>query len=194
MSIVKSRFFGSRTLLSLGDSVVFDEIYRAYFAPLCYFARKFVENENAKDIVNSLFLKLWDRSEEFENIKHLQSFLYLATRNACLDHLKMTTRAKDREGKHCSDIEYIEENYEQEMIRAEYWGEIYRAIQKLPSQCSKIIQLSFVDGFTNDEISTQLEISPQTVKNQKSKGIKALRKSLSADLAILALLSSILGS
>lgn len=194
MSTIKSLFFRNKTPLSLGDSMTFDEIYRVYFAVLCYFAGKFVEKETAEDVVNTLFLKLWDCRKEFESVQHLQSFLYLSIKNACLDHLKMTTRAKDREGKHCLSIEYIEENYEQEMIRAEYWGEIYRAIQKLPSQCSKVIHLSFVEGFTNEEISKQLKLSPQTVRNQKSKGIKALRKSLSPDMAILVLLASILQS
>ncbi|MNR35643.1 RNA polymerase sigma factor [compost metagenome] len=65
------------------------------------------------------------------------------------------------------------------MIRTEVWAEIYREINKLPVQCSKVISLSFVEGLKNDEIAQELDISIQTVKNQKSMGVKLLKQKLS---------------
>lgn len=164
--------------VNMGESGVFEEIYRSYFAPLCYFAQKYVDEEDAEDVINNLFLKLWRQKEIFENTGHLQASLYVATRNSCLDFLKISKRAEDRHylftGGGLVDKSFIED-----MIRTEVWAEIYREINKLPLQCAKVISLSFLEGLKNEEIASQLEISLQTVKNQKSMGLKVLKQKLS---------------
>ncbi|SMC98029.1 RNA polymerase sigma-70 factor [Pedobacter nyackensis] len=168
----------NRAPIDMGNEDAFEEMYRSYFAPLCYFARKYIDQEDAEDVINNLFLKLWRQKELFESIQHAQSALYVATRNSCLDFLKIAKRAEDRHilvAKGAApDADFIEQ-----MIRTEVWAEIYREINKLPVQCSKVISLSFVEGLKNDEIARELDISIQTVKNQKSMGVKLLKQKLS---------------
>lgn len=164
--------------INMGDEEVFEEMYRSYFVPLCYFARKYIDQADAEDVINNLFLKLWRQKELFESLQHAQSILYIATRNACLDFLKVAKRAEDRHMLISNDLS-TDKDFIEEMIRTEVWAEVYREINKLPVQCSKIMLLSFVEGLKNDEIAKTLQVSVQTVKNQKSMGIKLLKQKLS---------------
>jgi len=173
--------------VSMGEPEVFEEIYRSYFAPLCYFAQKYIEEEDAEDVINNLFLKLWRQKETFENIAHVQASLYVSTRNSCLDFLKVTKRAEDRHTL-VADSSATAKSFMEDIIRTEVWAEIYREINKLPLQCSRVISLSFLEGLKNEEIARQLDISLQTVKNQKSMGLKVLKQKLSREGFILLLL------
>ncbi|MGH2645424.1 MAG: sigma factor, partial [Chitinophagaceae bacterium] len=57
---IKSEYEGNA--LSMANAQTFDELYRAYFAPLCYFATNLLNSDDdAKDLVEDLFLKLWQR-------------------------------------------------------------------------------------------------------------------------------------
>ncbi|EEI90392.1 RNA polymerase sigma-70 factor [Sphingobacterium spiritivorum ATCC 33300] len=161
--------------LNTGVESDFDYIYMTYFAPLCYFASKFVDDQ-AVDIVNSLFAKLWTSEIVLNNANHAQSFLYLSARNACLDFIKTSGRAKERDAEFSYLYQLSEKELQLEVVYVEYMAEIYREINNLPVQCSKIIKLSYLDGVKNEKIAEQLNISVQTVKNQKSKGLKILRK------------------
>ena len=63
--------------LNLGDTQIFDDVFRAYYAPLCHFASNFLKSDDdAKDLIEDLFLKLWQRKQSFENTQHAQSYLY----------------------------------------------------------------------------------------------------------------------
>lgn len=165
--------------IQMGKENVFEAMYKAYFAPLCYFARKYIDEDDAEDVINNLFFKLWRQKEEFETLQHAQSSLYVATRNACLNFLKLSKRAEARHYLVTAEAQASNEGFIENMIRAEVWAEIYREINRLPVQCARVISLSFLEGLKNDEIAKELNISEQTVKNQKSMGIKVLKKKLS---------------
>jgi len=124
-------------------------------------------------------------------LQHCQSYLYVAAKNACLDFLKSQHRTVEREIYFQQLHDYQEEDIENEIIRAEYWAEIYREINALPTQCSTIIKLSFIEGLNNAQIAEILNISDQTVKNQKVKGIKALRFAFAEQAPILLFISSL---
>lgn len=158
------------------DVDTFDQLYRIYFAPLCIYCAKYVGRKDAEDVVNNLFLKLWDRAETFENFQHAQSTLYLAVKNACLDTIKLLGRRGNRYEQMQLLSEQVTQNFELEIIENEFWAEIYREIQKLPTQCGNVMRLAYIDGLTNDEVATALNISQQTVRNQKVKGLKILRE------------------
>lgn len=179
--------FNSSYPLNMGDESSFDFIYESYFAPLCVFANRFVGNE-ALDIVNNLFAKLWSSQTSFTNEKHTQSFLYLAIKNACLDLLKTTGRSKKREEEYSLLLTMTESDLEVQTIHNEYYAEIFRELKNLPPQCSKILQMSYLDGMSNEEVANELNLSIQTVKNQKYKGLKMLRKRLSISPETLKLL------
>jgi len=168
--------------INIGDRNNFNSIFHQYYKALCYFAERITESHNdAEDIVEELFVKLWNKQQHFESEQHLKAFLYRSTKNACLDFLKLSERANNRHTLFFMDNDQWEESYLNEIIRAEVMREIYRAIENLPKQCSKIITMSYVDGKTNQEIAQELNLSVQTIKNQKGRGLAILKGLLPLD-------------
>lgn len=129
----------------------------------------------SEDIVEDVFVKIWDRLEDFEDLSHIRNFAYRCCRNACLDHIKTSRRAGQRAMAYQESLDVQDDDLLREIIRAEVLGELHRAIHHLPGQCRKIMSLSYVEGCKNTEISRRLGISVQTVKNQKSRGVKLLQ-------------------
>ncbi len=177
--------------LNIGQTETFDLIFRSYYAPLCHFAAHFLQSEEeAQDIIEDLFIKLWQKNQVFENPKHAQAFLYRSAQNACLNFLKHNQRTTIAQEALITDTDWTEEDYLSQMIRSEVWGEIYRAIEGLPAQCSKVIVMSYIDGKSNSEIAEELDLSVQTVKNHKARGLSLLRTLLPGNLLMLLILHS----
>jgi RNA polymerase sigma-70 factor (family 1) len=162
-----------------GDTQALSEVYHIYFRTLCYFADKFIDNKQAaEDIVADSFIKLWEKRNDFENIQTIKSFLFVATRNACLNflkHEKIETRSHKeiRSLAIESDDQVINEQIEAAVLHA-----IYEEVESLPAQCRNIFKLLFYKGMTTAEIAEHLDLSPQTVRNQKTKAIQLLRTAL----------------
>lgn len=175
--------------LNQGDGRAFEALFHHFYKPLCFFSERLVgARDAAEDIVEEAFIKLWDRLDQFESVVHVRGFLYKAVKNACLDHLKVSARTGARELLFSCVSQQDEQGFYNEMIRSEVLGHIYRAIHDLPEQCARIITMSYVDGFKNAEISEKLGVSLQTVKNQKSRGLKLLQGQLAKYISFLVVL------
>jgi RNA polymerase sigma-70 factor (family 1) len=172
----------------LSDVAVFDLAYKSYYHPLCFYAAKFVPADDAEDLIENLFLKLWNKKQVFESPAHLQAFLYHAVRNACLDFKKskknnLQLHEPVSENQPLPGVDHL-----QHLIQAEVLAEIYRAVNNLPSQCSKVIRMGYLEGFNNAEIADELGLSEQTVKNYKGRGLTLLKDKLSGSAFTLLLL------
>jgi RNA polymerase sigma factor (sigma-70 family) len=64
------------------------------------------------------------------------------------------------------------------LIRSETLREILSAIHSLPTECSKVFRMMYIEGKSIKETAEALQLSPSTVKTQKKRGIDALRKGL----------------
>lgn len=165
-----------------GDKRAFGEIYLKHHAPLCYFAEKLLGSEGeAQDIVDDVFLRLWEHGKMFRDYEHLKAFLYHATRNACLDRLRSVKRKAERERRYATAHNVPQESYLAEITRTEVLTELYAALSSLPGQAGKIIRKTYLEGKTNEEVAEEMNISIHTVKNQKRRALAILRGKLSRD-------------
>jgi len=182
MHSTKGTSFDLAPYLDMTDSNSFELIFRNFYRSLCFFAEHLVhDGDDAEDIVEDLFVKLWNKHLKFESEQHLKAYLYRSAKNACLDFLKVSERSGARNTLFAEERGYSEEAYLNEIIRAEIIAEIYHAIETLSPQCGKIITMSYVDGKTNQEIADELNLSIQTVKNQKGRGLALLKQRLPND-------------
>jgi RNA polymerase sigma-70 factor (family 1) len=162
-----------------GTSKSFNTIFNIFYPALCFFAERMIANrEEAEDIVGESFVKLWRLHANFETMQNIKAFLYITTKNACLNYLKQSERTAKRQ----QDMLYVLSNNEDhilsELTRTEVIRELHAAIESLPPQCRKIVRMSFVEGLKNQEIANQLNLSIQTVKNQKVRAIYLLKMKL----------------
>jgi len=178
--------------LNMGEEAAFEHTFKAYHAPLRYYCEQLTGADDAsEDIVSHLFLKLWQKQVVFESSEHTQAFLYRAAKNACLDYIRNERRAAEKKDILALDPGETPEDYLHAFIKTEVWAELYRAIESLPSQCCKVITMSYLEGLTNQEIADEMDLSLQTVKNYKIRGLGLLKDRL-PDGLLMVLFSAIL--
>lgn len=182
-----SNINNSDKALHLRRKEEFKIIYLNFFAPLCVFAKKFV-NDQEEDLVNAVFINIWEKDIQFESQEHCRNYLYRSVRNTCIDFIRSRQAALQRDYKYITESHNdIHQSIEEIIIETEYWAEVYREILSLPKASSSIVKMSYFEGLNNQEIANKLNLSIQTVKNQKSKGIKLLRSALTKFLFLLLL-------
>jgi len=177
----------------MGNREDFDSIFKVYYAALCFFSGGLTKDDSlAEDVVTDVFMNLWEKNTLLESKPHAQAFLYRSVKNASINLINYGKRVSAKHLDIAQDATAEEEDYLDGMIKTEVWAEIYRAIENLPSQCSKVMSLSFIDGMTNQEIANELGLSMQTVKNHKVRGLQKLKEDLPENLLILLICSQYL--
>jgi RNA polymerase sigma-70 factor (family 1) len=172
-----------------GSSHAYTAIYNLMAPSIYYFARRLVEDkEAAEDITADTFIKLYQMSPNFNSLPNIRAFLFVTTRNACLNYLRNLKVKNQR----TSDLLYLlsngqEKTFPEDEYRVELLQHIYDEIENLPTKCKQVFKLAYLEGLKNDEIAKLLHINNQSVKNQKTRALKILRLALSGK-ALLALL------
>ncbi len=166
--------------LKNGDKLIFEEVYREYYIPLCYYCLRYVENfSDSEEIVQDLFLKLWEMHTELEINSSLNAYLYRAVQNYALNFLgkkKIHEKYIVIQGQqpYGGAMENGLAKLEEEELRAI----LKLAVLKLPEKRRRIFELSRFDGLNNSKIASQLSISVKTVETQMTKALKYLRITL----------------
>lgn len=174
--------------ISMGQHESFDLVFRTYHQALVYYAKKFVDAEDASDLVENIFVRLFEKRTMLNDEEHIRKLLYLSVRNACLNYIELKNNANKRHQIVADQTLIDVESHLQTMMHAEVLAEVYRAINQLPLQCARVITLSYVEGKSNGEIAVEMGLSEQTVKNHKTRGLKILKDNLSDGALILLLM------
>ena len=167
------------TRFKSGDEQAFDQMFRAFYPGLCFFAQKYVSHYGiAEEIVQDILFKLWQRRTDFHNYPSLKGFLYISTKNACLDSIDQQRRQLNRENNWYLENDKLEPHVEENIIYAEVLMEISQALDQLPEQCRRIMKMSYEQGLSGKEIAQAMQLTVSTINNQKARGIAILRKIL----------------
>jgi len=152
---------------------LFDELYR----PLCLFANKYLRDTNtSKDVVQEVFIKVWEKDPKFPNFNALKSFYYKSVKNRCLDYLKSSYYKTVSQSAELDDYHlYSEEFFLTEVVLTETYAQLDAAIKLLPKRSQRVIWLT-LKSYSNKEIAEEMSISLNTVKSQKRIAYEKLRK------------------
>ena len=165
-----------------GDEQAFEQLFQHYYPRLCLFVSSFVaETKEAEDIAGESFIRLWQGARSFESLQHLKASLYQTARRLGINQQTSRERRSRHIETYSSKQVLEEDSYLQHIVRAEAMGELHQAIATLPPKAQQIVKLSYLEGFSNQEIADQMNISLQTVKNQKMRALGLLRDRLRRD-------------
>lgn len=154
----------------------FVNTFNHFYRPLVFFARKLLHDETAaEDIVTEIFLKYWKKEKHFNSLKAVKTFLYISTRNACLNHLQRRQYDAKTKAALQALTDHSDDFVLNEITRTEVLREVYYIVEGLPVQCRKIVLMSFIGGLSNQQIARRLQLSVHTVRNQKVRGIQLMR-------------------
>lgn len=170
-----------------GNASYYEEVFRKYYQSLCLFALKYVKDpDEAEEIVQEMFVRIWQKKESLAVTTSLKSYLYQAVRNACLNHLKHNN-VKLEYQKRAIDATSAA-NAGDTLVALELEARITETLNKLPPERKKIFLMSRNEGLKYREISEKLNISIKTVENQMSKALQFLKTELMDFLVVITLI------
>ncbi len=175
------------TGIKKGDTSAFQQLYEMFYNRLFLYAVSYVNNsETASDIVQELFLHLWQKHATIEIKSSVSSYLFRAIHNRSIQHLRhkqvsdkfnelQSLRLKEAELVYHFESDFIHPSVEFEEIHSI----ILATWESLPEKTKKIFALSRQENLKNTEISERLSIDIKTVEYHMKKALKLFRDALS---------------
>ena len=152
-------------------SVLFD----TYYEKLYLFAEKYIyDSDKAHDIVQDVFLKIWENAERLELTSSIQHYLFASVRNGCLNYLK-SLQIEDRNNRKYAEA-YIESQNVDMVDDEELLARVRQVLDELPEKCREVCLLRFVEGYKYAEIAARLDMNENTVKAQLHRGMERLKQ------------------
>ncbi|MEI7523911.1 MAG: RNA polymerase sigma-70 factor [Mariniphaga sp.] len=164
--------------LKEGNLLAFNELFARYGKRLFHFSKGYLHSsENSEEIVQEVFLKIWDNRGELSAQKSIEAYLFTIARNGILNTIRKSKSeqaylnyAKIHPGKNIL--------LDEELDFSELEKAYHQVIDQLSPRRKEIFILSREQSFSNAEIAAKMGISVKTVENQMTSAISEIRKNL----------------
>lgn len=164
--------------ISEGDTAAFDSLFILHYPRVKNFIAGLVKNEqDACDLSQDIFLKIWNNREKLPEIKYFRTYLFQMSKNAVFDFFKQNTIFENYD----TDNKYRTEDYnslEETIEASDLEMLIDTLVETMPEQRKKIYKMSRKEGLANEEISILLNLSKRTVETHISNTLKDIKKLL----------------
>lgn len=173
-------------LLKRGDIIAFDTIYERYWHRLFGFVLRYLKcKEDAEEIVQDVFLKIWDAREKIDHYSSFDSFIFTIAYNSTITLLrKRITEQKYRDYIKLREQITASPNLIDEIYFRELDEKVQTLLIRLTPRQQEIFRLSREGGLTHDEIAKKLDISSNTVKNHLVTALAFLKLELGNELIL----------
>jgi len=176
--------------MSKDDNNAFSVIFRKYYRDLVLFGGSYLANkEMCEDIVQNVFLRLWDNRKDIVIETSLKSFLLKAVQNACLDELRhekiiRTHETYTKTFGNTDDIDTV--NY---ILYSDLHEKLMLSLEKLPGTYREVFEMNRFEGLKYKDIAKKLNVSERTVEVRIGKALALLRKYLKDFLVVFFILN-----
>ena len=167
--------------LGTGDRELFDSLIQEYYPRLMGYACILLDDEAARDVVQDVFLYVWEHRFRLTFSSGIQTYLFRACHSRMLNSLK---RSKNFAGGGSlnalaqSEAEWLRANNDdivRTLCNKELLERVLGIIEELPDKRREVFRLSRIEGLTNDEIARRLRISKRTVEGHLNAALRTLR-------------------
>ena len=162
-----------------GNEAEFEELFHAHYAALCAFAYRFTGSSSAaEEIVQAVFVDLWEQRERLRVHTSLRAYLYATTRNRALDarkHEQVEARWAEQSWAEDDFSSQPDSDAQHQMEADEASEALHAAIARLPERARLIVTLRWLRGLKPPEIAEALGISVKGVEIQITRALRALR-------------------
>lgn len=162
--------------LKTGDYPAFSNIFLAYYKDLVIFASRFTHNpDDAEEIVQDTFVRLWEEHESVKVNISLKSYLLKMVQNKCIDwyrHKKIRHTYSISVMENSPQFEYNTDNY---ILHSELLEKLEIALGMLPADISEAYRMNRDKGLKYHEIADILDVSVRTVEVRIGKALHLLR-------------------
>lgn len=156
----------------------FEKLFRKYRTGMLHFAISITGNvEDAEEVVNDIFINIWDKQTELKEELGIKSYLFRSVKNRSLNKIRSSktpfeTMSEELPlaGNFTTGLEQIQFNETRDKVQ--YF------VDQLPTRCRQVFLLSRVHELSHKEIAELMDISVKTVENQIGYALKFLREAL----------------
>lgn len=170
------------SLIREGDDQAFEKLFHEYYQSLTRFAWRYVESKAiAEELVQDLFLEIWEKRKTWEPFGKLRPCLYRIIKQKCLNHLKHSKIKRTYDKIWMDDwttTTFWPEDADKDEEIKRIITSLNQAVELLPHRSKMIYKLHKTDGLTYSEIAEVMEISQKTVESQMSRALKILREKI----------------
>lgn len=164
-----------------GDLSAFDELYLKYYKLLCTSAYFFLKNEQeSKDLVQSLFLDIWDKQLYAHFHDDIKGYLFRAIKNRSLNYLRWQ-KVQYQQHKGYAELQDHAGGASTEGL-ADWYNQLYTALDDMPGQKRVAIQMVYVHGKRYQDAADTMRISLNSLKTHLKTGLKILRGEINSKI------------
>jgi RNA polymerase sigma-70 factor (ECF subfamily) len=158
---------------------VFCRLFHAYYAKLHRYAYTILkDNDVAEDIVQTVFLKLWEKKDGLLMEEKIGSYLYKITYNLSLNYIRDNKTRNERTKDAARTLDPLTNHGDEDILVSDLSKRIRAVMETLPERCRLIFLKSRVEGKRYAEIASEMDISVKTVEAQIGKALKIFREKL----------------
>lgn len=172
--------------LKEGNREAFNSLFRHYYPRIMAYVSAMVEQEVAEDIVQDVFLQVWENRKKLYIGEGFHSYLFQSAYTKCLDHFKKQQSA----GKYSLHAEYAylqeygellkaEASVMEELYTKDFYKRLYDLLDQLPAQRREVFILTYINGLKAKEVATLTQIPQRTVESHIYLTIKYLKEHMS---------------
>ena len=168
---------------------LFGEHYKGMYSYACIILK---DEEEAEEIVQNIFVRIWEKQTAIRIETSLKAYLYRTVYNDCMNHIKHRAVVLKFQKEKTHVMKNETGSAEEKITSTELNEQLSNALHELPEQCRTVFQLSRFEDLKYREIAMQLNISEKTVENQMGKALKLLRMKLVEFLPLIVMLTEII--
>ncbi len=160
--------------IKAGDYRAYQHLFERYYHVLCNYACSFLKDGfTSEDVVQEVFVKIWENHKRLVITASVKSYLYTAVRNRSLNRLESESARQKYAGRFFNSKSNLVDS--DELEQEEFRNHLFNCIEKLPPRCKEAFVQSRFDKLKQERIALNLNISPTTVKTQIHKALKLIR-------------------
>lgn len=172
--------------LSIGDKQAFTTLYKQYWSQVYHFSRLYLQSvDEAEEVVQEVFVKLWENRMTLRNEGKLSAYLFIITRNLIFNQFRRSFNEEEYQRTLMTAYEQSY-NMEQEFVAADLKNYIQQIVAELPPRQQEVFRMSREQHLPYKEIAKQLGISEKTVERHINEALKFLKRNLALYILFLA--------
>ncbi|MDR0750284.1 MAG: RNA polymerase sigma-70 factor [Tannerellaceae bacterium] len=177
---------------SLNDEVAFRKMFEYYYASLCIYAKRYVQElEIREDLIQDVFCSLWINRKRIDYSVPISNYLMTSVKNHCLNYLRKVAKQGFNDAADIEKLPVYAEESDHLFLLHELEELFNRALASLRKEYRIAFEMSRMEDKSTTEIAETLGVSVRTVERYRNKAIEILRTELKDYVLLLTVIYSL---